>query len=156
LSFPAGFKHACCHVRCCTSVDCCYCLPLFVPQVRQLCVAAASSSSVNAGSQANISQLQRLLDEATSQRDHQSALLTEARDEAAAVLARAARAEAEAERVTAERLQLQQQLQELQQALDNDDAAAAAADARVAIMQVGFAASSCCCSHCKPCWSGVQ
>lgn len=97
---------------------------------------AASSSSASASLGA-VADVQRLLDEAVAERDSLAAQLAEVRAAAAAAEGSRDRAAAEAERASEERDQLQQQLEDLRTGLDEGSASAAAADARVAGLQVG-------------------
>lgn len=80
--------------------------------------------------------MQRLLDEAVADRDSLAAQLREVQAAAAAAEGACGRAAAEAEREREDRLALQAQLEALRDGLDEGSATAAAADARMAGLQV--------------------
>lgn len=105
-------------------------------QARQLRRAMAASSSSTAASLGAVADVQRLLDEAVAERDSLAAQLREVRAALAAAEGARGRAAAEAEREREDRLALQQQLEALRDGLDEGSASAAAADARVAGLQV--------------------
>jgi hypothetical protein len=95
--------------------------------------ASSTSTSANLGATAEV---QRLLDEAVADRDSLAAQLREVQAAAAAAEGARGRAAAEAEREREDRLALQAQLEALRNGLDEGSASAAAADARVAGLQV--------------------
>lgn len=95
----------------------------------------ASSSNTSATLTA-VADVQRLLDEAVGERDSLAAQLREVQAAASAAEGARERAADEAEREREERLALQQHLEALREGLDQGSASAAAADARVAGLQV--------------------
>jgi hypothetical protein len=105
-------------------------------QARQLRRAVAASSSSASASATAVSDVQRMLDEAVAERDSLAAQLWEAQAVAAAAEGARARAAAAAETAEQQRQGLEQQLDNLRASLDTDSAAVAAADARVAGLQV--------------------
>lgn len=112
-------------------------------QARQLRRAMAASSSSASASLGAVADVQRLLDEAVAERDSLASQLAEVRAAAAAAEGSRDRAAAEAQRASEERDQLRQQLEDLRAGLDEGSASAAAADARVAGLQVGEASRFC-------------
>ena len=110
--------------------------PLPRPQARQLRRAMAASSSNTSATLTAVADVQRLLDEAVGERDSLAAQLREVQAAASAAEGARERAADEAEREREERLALQQQLEALREGLDEGSASAAAADARVAGLQV--------------------
>lgn len=105
-------------------------------QARQLRRAVAASSSSSSASLGAVAEVQRLLDEAITERDSLAAQLCEVKAAAAAAESARDRAAAEAERATEDKHLLQQQLEELRAGLDDDSATAVAAGARAAGLQV--------------------
>jgi uncharacterized coiled-coil DUF342 family protein len=108
----------------------------FFAQARQLRRAMAASNSSSSASRGAVADIQRLLDEAVAERDSLAAQLREVQAAAASLQGVADRASDEAGREREERLALQQQLEALRDGLDAGSASAAAADARVAGLQV--------------------
>jgi hypothetical protein len=96
----------------------------------------AASTSSSSASRGVVADVQRLLDAAVAERDSLAAQLREVRAAAVSAQGAADRASDEAEREREERLALQQQLEALRDGLDEGSASAAAADARVAGLQV--------------------
>jgi uncharacterized protein (DUF3084 family) len=96
----------------------------------------AVTSTNTAASFGAVADVQRLLDEAVAERDSLAAQLREVQVAARAAEGARERAVEEAEREREDRLALQQQLEALREGLDEGSASAAAADARVAGLQV--------------------